>query len=201
MKKIALDVCALRHPIEPKSACGPVDVIVPNRHIARDPAKGATQTSHDASLLAMGDRIVADKVMADVRFVPSVQQRAFDSFDIALSRVGRGVIECITVLSQRNAGTDRIADVVALDDPAFAPVRADQSDLFSRGRCPRRRSVAQNEASNRQVVDARFDRIENRLSNIDLHILHVRIDMLELRPDRRAIPIHLPEPERRSASA
>ena len=61
-----------------------------------------------------------------------------------------------------------MADDIVFDDPAFAPMGADDPDLLRRWRSPRRRRLAQNEPAHRDVVDARLVWIKDRLPNIDL---------------------------------
>ena len=122
---------------------------------------------------------------------------ALDGLDVALGGIGRRVVPLVAVFSQRDARTDRVADHVVLDDPAFAPMRADQADLLGRGRRPGRGRVPQREAAHGDVVHARLFRIEHRPADVDLHQLLVGIDALELRPDRGVLLVHLAEPERR----
>jgi len=56
--------------------------------------------------------------------------------DIAFRRVGRSVVIGMAVFPQRDAGADRVADHVVLDDPALLQCGADQANLFRRRRRP-----------------------------------------------------------------
>ena len=88
-------------------------------------------------------------------FHPFVQ-RAFDGLDVPFRSVGRRVVPLVPVFPQGDAGTDRVADDVVLDDPALAPVRADKADLLGRGRRPGSGGVAQGEAAHGDVVHPGF---------------------------------------------
>ena len=131
-----------------------------------------------------------------VVLVPAVLQGALDGLHIALGGIGGGVVPLVAVFAQRDARAARVADLIVLDDPALAPMRADQADLLGGGRRPGRGRVAQDEAAHGEVVDAGLFRVEDRATHIDLHQLLVGINALELRPDRRVVLVHLAEPER-----
>src|SRR5579859_7369213 len=88
-------------------------------------AKGGAQAADDPGLFAMRNLVVAHEVMADGFPVPAVLERAMDRLDIAFGAVGRGVIPPVPVLAQCDPRACRIANVVVLDDPTLAPVRAD----------------------------------------------------------------------------
>ena len=123
--------------------------------VAGDGAEAAAQAADDARLFAVGDGVVADDVVADGLLVPAVCKRALDGLDVALGGIGRRVVPLVAVLAQRDARADRVADHVVLDDPALAPVRADQADLLGGGRRPGGGGVAQREAAHGDVVHAR----------------------------------------------
>ncbi len=129
-------------------------------------------------------------------FVPAVRECALDGLHIALGGVGRGVVPLVAVFPQCDPRTSRVADHVVLDDPAFAPVGADQTDLLGCGRRPGGGRVLHRKPAHGDVVDARLFRIEHRPAHIDLHQLLIGIDPLELRPDRGVLLVHLAEPER-----
>ena len=152
--------------------------------IAGNDAERGAQAADDARLFAMRDGVVPDDVMADVLPGPAGRHGAFDGFDIALGGIGRRVIPRVAMLAQGDARADGVADHVVLDDPALAPMRADQPDLLRRRRRPGRGGIAQGEAANGDVVPARLVRVKNGAANIDLHLLLVRVNILELRPDR-----------------
>jgi hypothetical protein len=69
------------------------------------------------------------------------------------------------------------------NDPTFAPICADETNLFGRGRCPRRRRVFHGKTTDGNIVYSRFFRIEYCLTNIDLDRTLVWINILELRPE------------------
>lgn len=52
-----------------------------------------------------------------------------DRFDVTFGGIGRGVVEFVAVFSKRYSRTDGMADDIILDNPSFAPMRADQTDL------------------------------------------------------------------------
>ena len=104
VEEVSRDARALGHPVQPQSAAGAVDVVVADldvdggveldaRHlgageqlpdvdvvdgVAGDGAERGAQAADDARLLAMGDRVVADDVVADGLLVPAVLQGALD---------------------------------------------------------------------------------------------------------------------------
>ena len=170
-----------------------VDVV---DRIARDGAEHGAHAADDARLLAVRNVVVAHDVVADVLLRPAVFQGALDRLDVAFGRVLRGVVPLVAVLAERDADADRVADRVVLDDPALAPVGADQADLLGGGRRPGRGRVLHREAAHRDVIDPRLLGIEHRLAHVDLDVLPVGIDVLELRPDRGLRFVSLSEPER-----
>ena len=100
-----------------------VDVV---NHIVGDNAEGASQASDDASLFAVRDMVAAHDMATDGLLGPRDRMgvRTFDRLDITLRRISRGVVKLIAMFAKCNSGTDRVADRVVLNDPAFAPVRA-----------------------------------------------------------------------------
>ena len=66
-------------------------------------AEGGAQAADDARLLAVGDGVVADDVVADVFLVPAVLQGAVDGLDVAFGGIGRGVVPLVAVFAQRDA--------------------------------------------------------------------------------------------------
>jgi hypothetical protein len=158
------------------------DVDVVDR-VAGDGAERGAEAADDARLLAVRDGVVADDMVADVLLGSSRSQGALDGLDVALGGVGRGVVILVAVFAQGDAGADRVADHVVLDDPALAPMGADQADLLGRGRRPGGGGVAHREAAHGDVVDARLFRVEHGAADVDLDQLLVRVDARELRPD------------------
>ena len=101
VEEVCRDPRALGHPVQPEPAAGPVDVVVADldvnggveldaRHlrareqlpdvdvvdgVAGDGAERGAQAADDARLLAVGDGVVADDVVADGLLVPAVRQR------------------------------------------------------------------------------------------------------------------------------
>jgi hypothetical protein len=90
--------------------------------------------------------------MANVFLRPAVLCGAVNGLDITFGGVRRFVVPGVAIFPKRDSRTDGVADGIVLDNPAFAPMRADQPDLFSRGRRPRRGGLAQNEATDRNEV-------------------------------------------------
>ena len=110
VEQVSRDARALRHPVQPESAAGPVDVVAADldingaveldaRHlrareqppdvdvvdgVAGDDAEGGAQAADDARLFAVGDGVVADDVVADGFLVPAVCEGALDRLDVAL---------------------------------------------------------------------------------------------------------------------
>ena len=141
----------------------PADVDVVDG-VAGDGAEGGAEAADDAGLLAVRDGVVADDVVADVLPGPGDRMRmgALDGLDVALGGVGRGVVVLVAVFAEGDAGADGVADDVVLDDPALAPVGADQADLLGGRRRPGRGGVAQGEAAHGDVVAARLVRDRTR---------------------------------------
>ena len=164
--------------------------------VARDGAEHGTHAADDSRLLAVRNVVVANDVVADVLLRPAVFQGALNRFDVAPGSVLRRIVKLVTVLAERDARADGVANVVVLDDPSLAPVGADQADLLGGGWRPGRGRVLHRKAAYGDVIDARFLRIEHCLADVDLHLGFVRIDILELRPDRGGCLVHFPEPQR-----
>src|SRR6516225_8349736 len=89
-----------------------------------------------------------------------------------------------------------MADVVALDNPALAPMSPNEPHLFGRGRCPGRGRIAERKTAHSDKIDSGLFWIEHRLSNINLDSLLVRVDTLKLSPKGRGFLLHSPEPNR-----
>ena len=121
-------------------------------------------------------------------------KRALDRLDIAFGGVGRGVVPRVAIFAQRDAGTDGVADHIVLDDPALAPVRADQADLFRGGRRPGCCRLTQNKAADGDEINAGLLWIKHRLAHVDFNQALVWVGSPELRPDRRRVSVHLGEP-------
>jgi len=218
--KVARDASALGHPVHPKGPAGVVDPVAPDEHVdgrvdldsadlrageqatdpyvvdvvVRDLAEHAPEAPANARLLAVRYGVVPNDMPADRGLVPAVLQGAPDRPIVRIRRLGL-VVPFVPVLAQRDPRTPRVADDVVLDDPALAPVRADQADLLGRGRGPRCGRVPHDEAANRDVVPPRLVRVEHRPANVDLDQLLVRIDRLELGPDRSVFLAHPAEPQ------
>ncbi|OPZ98342.1 MAG: hypothetical protein BWY71_01297 [Planctomycetes bacterium ADurb.Bin412] len=220
VQQIAGDACPLRHPVQPDAPAGTIDVVMaddgvnrpvyldaghlrPRKQladmdimdvVAGDGAEDRPHASHQAGLFAVGNVIVADDMMADVVLRPAPFQSPLNRFDIALRRVRRGIVELVPMLAERDAGADRVSDVVVFDDPALAPVGADQADLLRRGRRPGGGGVPHRKAAYGEVIDAGFFRIEHGAANVHFHLSLVGIDILELRPQGGIRVIHLRKP-------
>src|SRR5262249_34066535 len=97
-----------------------------------------------------------------------------------------------------DAATSRVADGIALDYPALAPVSANQTNLFGCWWRPGCGRLAQNKTANRDVVATRLIGVKHGSARIDFYKLFVRIDSFELRPERRVGRIHLSEPQLKS---
>ena len=78
-----------------------------NRVIANC-AENGPETADDTGLLTMRNAIASHRMMADIFRRPAVRQAAFNRFYIADGRIGGSVVEFIAVLTQRNAGANRI---------------------------------------------------------------------------------------------
>jgi hypothetical protein len=157
--------------------------------VAFDGAERRAEAADDAGLFAVRDRVVADHVVADVLAGPGdgMGMGAFDGFDVALGGVGRGVVVGIAVFAERDAGANRVADHVVLDDPALAPMRADQTNLLGGRRRPGRGGMAEREPAHGDEVPARLVGVKHGLAHVDLDLLLVGVHALELRPDRRVV--------------
>src|SRR4029453_9607626 len=125
-----------------------------------------------------------DDVAANLFFRPAIGQGALDGLHVAFGSVGRFVIKLVAVFSQGDAGADRVADHIVFDDPAFAPMRADEADLLGGGRRPGRRGMTHGESADRDVVHAGLRRIEYSPAHVDLYELFIRVDIPKLSPER-----------------
>jgi len=164
--------------------------------VAGDHAERGAEAADDAGLFAVRNGVVADDVVADVFLGPGdrVGMGPLDGLDVAFGRIGRSIVKLVAVFPERNAGADRVADDVVLDDPAFAPVRADQADLLGCRRRPGRGCMAHREAAHGDEVPSRLVGIEHGPADVDFDQLLVRVRAGELRPDRCLVLVHLGEP-------
>ena len=171
---------ALRHPVKPKAAIGSIDVVVADFYIdcgmeldtgdfsagkklahmnivngiAGDVAEDRAQAADDPCLFAVRDGVVAHNVTANRLPGPAELRSSFDGFDVALGGIRRSVVPLVAVFSQRYAAANRVADDIVFNDPALAPVRADNANLLGCRRRPRCCCLAKNESANGDVVDA-----------------------------------------------
>jgi len=165
VQKIPRHTRTLRHPVQPDTPIADaVDVVVayhcinrgmnldtcllaPAKHsadmnivndIVGNGAEHRPQRADQAGLLAMRDFVAPHDVMADILLRPALRQATFNRLDVTARCIRRRIVPLIAVLAQRDPRASRIANVVLLDNPPLAPVRADQPDLLSRRRRPRR---------------------------------------------------------------
>jgi hypothetical protein len=104
VEQISRDARALRHPIQPESPAGPIDMVAADfginrgmeldaRHlgageqaadmdvvddVAGHAAERAAQTADNAGLFAVRDGVVSDNVTADRGLIPAVTQSTFN---------------------------------------------------------------------------------------------------------------------------
>src|ERR1035441_5767261 len=136
-----------------------VDVVV------RDLAEHGTETSHNPGLLTVEDDVVAYGVGPDLFSRPAGFERTHNDFVVMrgaiLPRiVDPDIVAGLAVLAQADAHAFGVADDVVLDDPALAPVGADESDLLGgRGR-PLGSGLAHVKTAHRNIVAARLVRVE-----------------------------------------
>ena len=149
--------------------------------VSGDGAERTAEAAHNAALLAERNVVATDEMVADGGTVPTVRQRPTNGADITFGRA-RAVVPFIPVFTQRDTRTHGMTDYVAFNDPTHAPVRANQSDLLCRRRCPRGGRVSQGEAANRDEIDTGLLWIKNRPADIDFHQVFVWVDGFELRP-------------------
>ena len=120
---------------------------------------------------------------------------AFNRLHITFGTVGGSIVELIAMFPERDAGTNRVADYVALNDPTLAPMRADEADLLGGWRCPRRGGVAHRETTDGDEVAPRLVGVEHGLAHVNFDELFIRIHALKLRPDRGVCRVHLCKPQ------
>ena len=177
--------CSLIPPIsQPKNSC----LVDPADLVAGDLAERAPHVPHDAVLAAVVDHIVPHDMRPDGVFAPSELKGFHHGFELArVTRFPPGLREMIIarpfVFSEAYRGAFRIVDVVVFDDPAFAPVRTDQTGLVAGRRRERCRGVRQLEPGDRDVVLPALFRIEHAFPHVDLDQFGIRIRAVEIRPD------------------
>src|ERR1017187_8915045 len=137
-------------------------------------------------------------MMANVFLRPAFFRGAVNGLDITFGGVCRFVVPGVAVFPKRDSRTDGVADGIVLTNPAFAPMRADQTDLFGRGRRPRSGGLPQNEAADRNVVDPRLVRIKHCLTNTDPGTSLVGVEPPELCPKSGVLLAHLSKPKQRA---
>src|ERR1019366_7192885 len=134
-------------------------------------------------------------MMANVFLRPAVLCGAVNGLDITFGGVCRFVVPGVAVFPKRDSRTDGVADGIVLDNPAFAPMRADQTDLFGGGRRPRSGGLPQDEAADRNVVDPWLVRIKHCLTHIHLCTSLVGVEPPELCPKSGVLLVHLSKPK------
>src|SRR5215470_21328 len=93
--------------------------------IIADNTERRAQAADDAGLFTVRDGIVANTMVPDRLTVPAVFERTVNRLDITFGSVRRRIVPLVAILSKGDAGTSRVGNRVTLDDPAFAPMRAD----------------------------------------------------------------------------
>lgn len=73
--------------------------------VACDGTERGAQAADDARLLAIGDGVVANDVVANGFFVPAVLEGSLDSFNVTFSGIGRFVILFVTVFPESDSRT------------------------------------------------------------------------------------------------
>src|ERR1039457_246113 len=104
------------------------------------------------------------------------------------------IVAGLAVLAQADAHAFGVADDVVLDDPALAPVGADESDLLGgRGR-PLGSGLAHVKTAHRNIVTARLVRVEATVAHVDLHQFPVRVLVVEVGVDVGILVVAFGEP-------
>ena len=144
--------------------------------------------AHDAVLPAVVDEIVPDDVGTDGISAPAQLDGLAHRFELVgiarfLSGPCEQVVPGLLILAQADAAALRVMDMVILDDPSLAPVRADQSRLVAGGRREGAGGLRQLKPGHGDVVFSALRRIEDAFAHVDLGQLPVRVRPLEVGPD------------------
>ena len=154
-----------------------------------DHAEDTSHASDDAALLAVVYVVAAYDVPAYVLFEPSVILPAADGIPLHLSRTfyifrSKVVVVVRVIISpERDACALAVDYLTVLYYPALAPVRTYHAVLESCRRRPGRSCFLHPEASDSDIVPARFRRPEAFSPDVDLNFFEVRIHSLKVRID------------------
>ena len=140
--------------------------------VAGDHAVRAAQTADHAGLPAVAHDVATDDMSPN----PSLCPRNGVSARIPNGLLVIMIVDDIAaILAKRDARAGGVAHDVVLDDPAPAPVAADQADLLGGRRRRGRSRVAQDKPADGDEVDAVAAGIEHRPADIHLDFVLARI--------------------------
>gem|GEM_PF-7016784 len=179
----------------PEVAVG-VDVI---DVVARDLAKGGAEAPGHAGLPAAVNGVVPYQMRSNGGSGPACLQHVLHHVVVMYRTVDLAVLkpEVVArgpVLAQGNAHTFAVRYGIVFDDPAFAPVGADDPGLLCRGRGPLGSRLREAKALDGDEVDAGPLRIDTGGADIDLYGLLVGIDMAEITGDQGGVGADLTAP-------
>src|SRR5574338_595257 len=93
------------------------------------------------------------------------------------------VVAALAIFAECDTRTFRIADDVVLDNPALAPMSADEANLLGGGRGPLRRRLTEVESADGNEITAGLIRIKAAIPDVDFDEFLVRIPALEIGVD------------------
>ena len=137
-----------------------VDVVVLNG------TEDTSHVSHNTRLTAIVDPIVAHDVRANLFLTPSRLVHALEDrlHLVDVPRLAQGaevvVVAGGDLLAKADAVAFGIVEKIVLNDPPFAPMRADHTRLIGGGRCPGGGGVGHFKAAHRNIIYADLTREE-----------------------------------------
>ena len=153
--RMHLDTCNLRS-AKLHHIVDVMDVVV------LDEAEDTAHSANNTALLTVMDVIPADDVASHLFFQPAMILATADCITFHLSGtlyifIGEiMVIVRIQIFSKGNARAFAVGDLAVLNDPAFAPVRADHTILISGRRSPGGSCLCHYEAADCDITHTGF---------------------------------------------
>src|SRR5699024_3239883 len=157
-----------------------VDIVIFNQ------GADTTEVPNDSSLPTIMNVVMPDNMGAHMLLIPALVGSLANSVPLSLGTVlvlplePLIIIVRLEVLAKGNTRTLGVRNITVFYNPTLRPVRADHPLLVSCRRCPLGCRLSNAEARQRNVANSLLLRVEAILTNIDFHVLFIRVRPLEV---------------------